>query len=326
MLCRSAPQIILAIALGMLCPETAWSQEAPRVIRVDVGLVLVNVALFDSRQQPMIGYQKGDIELYEDGVRQEITYFGRDDLPLNIALVLDVSGSIIPILPEIKGAADRALDALRPVDAVALFAFARRVRRIVDYTTEHERVVQSISDLSAGGGTALVDALYSSALSLRQMPADRRRVIVMISDNQGMPVNRYTERQAIEEAQEAGAVVYAIQVKGERDPLRWAMPAGIFSRRIRDAIKKAGNMKRFAEATGGSLLSVEKLKGIENAFREFMRQMSSQYYIGYFSSNPKRDGTLRKIEIKLSKAGRSRLGNPKIQHRRAYIAPRSPSN
>jgi hypothetical protein len=71
------------------------------------------------------------------------------------------------------------------------------------------------------------------------------------------------------------------------------------------------------------MLAAEKWNGVEGAFREFMHQMSSQYYIGYFSSNSKRDGTLRKIEVKLSKTGKSRLGNPKIQHRRAYIAPRS---
>ena len=93
------------------------------------------------------------------------------------------------------------------------------------------------------------------------------------------------------------------------------------SRRVMQAMKQVGDMKKFAEATGGAVLSAEKLKGVEGAFREFMRQMTSQYYLGYFSSNPKRDGGLRNIEVKLSRNGKLQLGNLKIQHRRAYVAP-----
>lgn len=313
--------VSLGLIFGWLCTASSPAQTPDKPIHVDVSLVLVNVSLFDRAQRPIVNFRKEDLRIFEDRVSQQIIYFGKDDLPLNLALVVDVSGSVIPVLPQIKAAANEALSTLKPDDAVALFEFSRRVRKIVDYTTQHGRIVEAIARLQAGGGTALNDALFYSARSLKKLEHERRRVIVMISDNEGMPLNDHSQKEAIQEAQEAGAVVYGIKVKGQGSKLQWLIPTGILSKKLAKAFRKPGDMKKYASETGGALIKAEKPAGIHRAFQQLMEQVAAQHYVGYISSNSLQDGALRKVDVRLSKTGRKRLGKVKIRHRRAYLAP-----
>ena len=318
---NSAVRKFYTILMGILAMNLiGLAQVSDEPIRVDVNLVLVNVSLFDRQQRPLVDFRIKDLVVREDHVPQEIIYFGRDDLPLNLALVVDISGSVIPILARIKEAASVALKNLNSKDSVALFAFARTVRRVVDYTVNQSSILNGISSLRAGGGTSLNDALFYSALSLKNRLGKRRRVIVMISDNEGMPVNDYSEKEALNEALDAGAVFYGIRVKGSGNKWQWIIPAGILSKKILKAIRKPGDMKTFARATGGEVISADKSGDIGDAFRMLMEQVSAQHYVGYVSTNPRKDGAQRKIKVELSKEGRQRLGKVKIHHRRAYMA------
>jgi VWFA-related protein len=147
----------------------------------------------------------------------------------------------------------------------------------------------------------------------------------MISDNQGMPVNKHSEHDAIVQAQEAGAIFYGIQVRGESDPPRLFLPTDILSKKLMQAFRKTGNMKKFASETGGAVIPADQPADLGPAFAELMQRVATQYYLGYLSTNPRRDNAVHKIEVRLSKEGRKRLSQVnRIEHRRAYIASASP--
>ena len=138
-------------------PPPATGQPAPVVrdageagpggfkLSVNVKMVLVDAVVRDRSGRIIDGLKREDFRLYEDGVEQQIQSYSRDQLPLAIAIVVDHSGSVSPYIEELRRIATRALQQLKPGDKVALFAFARNVERVVDLTTDRQRIADGIS-------------------------------------------------------------------------------------------------------------------------------------------------------------------------------------
>src|ERR1035438_3873978 len=112
-------------------------------LKVDVSLVLVEVTVRDDKGRIANDLKPEDFRVFEDGVEQRISYFSRDELPLAMALVVDGSSSISPVLPGLHHAAYDTLSQLKPEDEVALYAFAAHPERLVDRSEEHTSELQS---------------------------------------------------------------------------------------------------------------------------------------------------------------------------------------
>jgi VWFA-related protein len=127
--------LVVFLAFFSRIPLLAQNQ-AEGVVRVDVNLVLVDATVKTKAGQIMADLKKGDFELREDGVAQKVEVFSRDELPLNVALVLDLSDSIGPFLGPLRDAATTALAALKPEDEVALFTFSTEAELRVPFTND----------------------------------------------------------------------------------------------------------------------------------------------------------------------------------------------
>jgi Ca-activated chloride channel family protein len=184
---------------------------APASLSVDVNLVQVDAVVRDRTGKPMSNLRKEDFRILEDGVEQRIQFFSRDALPMAIALVIDRSGSVAPLMGAVQAAAYQALQLLKAGDEVCLFAFAGDVEMLEELTPNRQRVANRIGGIHAGGGTAIVDAVSEALRYLDATAHDRRRAVILISDNaegqSGTPVDR-----AIEFALESEAVVYSVKV------------------------------------------------------------------------------------------------------------------
>ena len=133
-----------AVELWAQAPASAGRPRPPEqgefTLKVDVNMVLVEATVRDDKGRIVNDLKREDFRVFEDGVEQQITYFSRDELPLAVALVVDGSGSISPVLPELHHAAYDTLSQLKPEDQVALYAFATHPERLVDLTTDRKSI------------------------------------------------------------------------------------------------------------------------------------------------------------------------------------------
>src|SRR6201987_2605870 len=174
--------IVVCIGFFFGIPLQAQDQDQS-VVRVDVNLVMVDATVKNKAGQIMANLKKDDFELREDGVDQKVAIFSRDELPLTVALVLDLSDSIGPFLGPLRNAAITALAALKPEDEVALFTFSTEAELRVPFTHDKSQIAQEIKTFKIGGATNINDGIFVAAKYLLSAPPKGRRVIILISDD-----------------------------------------------------------------------------------------------------------------------------------------------
>jgi VWFA-related protein len=294
------PLVVLLTALPVI--------SAQQPIRVDVNLVLVEVTVRDHRGQVVGGLKPENFQIFEDGVEQQVMHFSQGQLPLAVALVVDLSSSIEPFLRPLRYATLTALKALKAEDAVALFTFAERVTRRVALTRDKTAVSEQIELITAGGGTNISGAVLEAAEYLKQEAPSARRVIVLVSDNVHTTLAAPSLDHVVTAALEADASVYSLKVPGNNRGLGFA--AATLATRV--------NVNRLAEATGGEVFDVEKTGSLYLAFERLIERLKTRYTLGYYPKNTALDGGFRKIEVRLRNHDRGRL---RVLAKRGYYAP-----
>jgi Ca-activated chloride channel homolog len=287
-------------------------QAEPR-LRVNVNLVLVDVTVKDKHGQIIDGLTQKDFAVSEDGTEQTIAHFSRYQLPLAVALVVDLSGSIMPFLRPLRYATMTALRSLKPEDQVALFSFTDHVDRLVDLTREKERVADQIAAFSAGGSTNINGALKVAADYLRGQAPQSRRVIILVSDN--VPTASTVSSDRVRDALLGADVsLYGLKVPGE-NPWEARMAARMNRGRL-------GDVAKMAEATGGEIFDVQKEGSLYIAFEALINRLKTRYTLGYYPTNTARDGRFRRLTVRLA----PRWGEPGHDYvvlaRRGYFAPK----
>jgi Ca-activated chloride channel family protein len=276
-------------------------------IRVQTRLVNVALNVVDAHGAAVGGFEKKDFQLFEDGKPQTIAVFEREATsPLSIVLAIDSSETVMTSDRLEREAAKHFVRAiLRPQDEIDLMDFADTVREIVPFTNEARRVEEGLSRLEQGDETALYNAIYlaSQRLATTREEAGRRRVLVVISDG-GDSVSGEKYEQAVEQAQRAGAMIYAIII----------VPIAA------DAGRNTGGehaLIQMTEDTGGKYYYVEDPSDLEPAFRHVSDDLRTQYLLGYYA--PDSGGNaFRRIKVNLTD-GAGREGYS-LRYRTGYFA------
>ncbi len=285
------------------------------VIKVDVDLVNVLCTVRGKNNALIGGLEKTDFHLFEDGKEQEIKYFTREtDLPLTIGLLVDVSGSQERLIETERRAASAFFrSVLRPKDLAFLISFGKDSELLQDSTSSPKLLEDGLKELRlsvpVGGlhpgpvptaqsqaGTVLWDAVYLAANERLKTEAGRK-VIVVITDGVDTG-SRKTREQAIREAQLADTVVYSIYYADT------AMFGG----------GGEGDLKKMSDETGGRVLKVDRRHTLDDVFKEIQEEMRTQYAIAYAPTNPKKDGSYRKLEFKMANK------DYKVQARKGYYS------
>jgi Ca-activated chloride channel family protein len=221
-----------------------------------------------------------DLTLLEDGVPQKIESFQEANGPMSIVMALDASGSMRPALEAVKAAAATFVQALRPTDPLALVQFSDRVIVEHELSTNRRLTLDGIAAHQALGGTALWDALFDSMAFLHRQ-AGRRAVVVLTDgrdeNNPGTaPGSAHTLEDVLAQARETGTTVYAI---------------GLGPRVDREG------MERVALASGGSAYFPEDVSQLPDRYRRVVDDLRRRFLVTYTSTNGRRDGSWRKVEI-----------------------------
>lgn len=311
---RPAPMWLAALAL--ICAAPLAAQEQPQArIKSEVELVLLDATVKDKVGHVLADLKKEDFLLDQDGQAQAIAYYGRGELPLAVALVVQRNSWVGSFLGPLRYATLSVLKALKPEDQVALFAFDDDVERRVDLTSDKNKVAQQIELRGRGMGTNINDAVYQAAKYLRDAaPATTRRVIILVSDN--MPAEckpGVSHKLVLDTALEADTAVYSLKL-----PYRGPFSANIADRLIEHWIV---NVSKLTAETGGEVIDLEKEGSLYLAFQTILTRLKTRYTLGFYPTPKIEDGKFHKLNLALAPAHGSKGHDYVVVAKTGYYAP-----
>ena len=328
-------RVLFLVVLLVICGVEARPQEQEDVIRVESDLTNLPFTATDKDHRFVTTLRAEDVRVLEDGVPQTLFTFQREtDRALAIAFLIDVSASQESVLPDEKAAArlfmenviksDRDQVSILPFTGQAyleqgmtrdLLSVYRVLQQVEVAAPTYLGSGRPLSGIPTGprlpatpsdGSTAIWDALaLTSTDVLTKAPGLRRRAIILLTDGFDT-TSRLLPKEAVNAALAAETVIYAI---GIGDSKRYY---GV----------NRGPLRDVAERTGGRAFFPDKKFDLNAAFAEIEHELRTQYLIAYSSTNKKRDGAYRKIEIEITNP---ELRNQKLQlrHRPGYFAKKS---
>jgi Ca-activated chloride channel family protein len=277
--------VTLALAAVFLSTGAAAPQDQqrpPLIIGAEVQVVSVPVLVFDRGGQFVSGLKKEDIQIFEDGVLQEITYLGtstgEDRIPLSIALTLDTSGSMQPSIDFLKEAATYFTGKLDASDQALVVQFNESVKSSAEFTGDVDRMDSFINGLQVWGGTALYDAVLYSLDRLRDRPG--RKALILLSDGDDNGASSASKGGVTAMARSLEVSIYAVGIQGFDTP--------------------KGFLKNLAEDTGGAYYFPSKVGELIKVFEAISKDLKNNYLIAYSPMRPA-DNTYRKIEVKIAR-------------------------
>jgi VWFA-related protein len=276
--------------------------------RANVRLVRVDAEV--SQDAMLIeGLDQEDFRIRDGGRPREILYFGRAEEPLDLILVFDTSASMLPAVERIAEVSRAALGELRPADRVAVMAFDADTDLIADFTGDFDRV-QAVIQNDVVRRTFIPNSQLQPAARdaaqhfLRQPRSNRRRAVLIVTDNKGSS----REERALPDLWEADVVLSGLIVPGMAMRTRLLFPPIWFG---------FGSITEMAERTGGTAV---KVGDPGTAFRQMIERLRLRYSLHYEMPEAK-PGAERTITVELSEETARRYRGAKVRARRGYIVP-----
>src|SRR5213078_975172 len=192
--------------------------QPPQVpFRAGVDVVSLNVTVTDGTQKYVTDLTQDDFNVFEDGVKQEVTFFNRTNLPIALALLLDTSASMDTKLPTAQEAAIGFAKRLRSQDLAEVIDFDSRVVVLQNFTNNGNELEQAIRKTSAGGSTSLYNAVYIALKDLKKAVAKnvdeiRRQAIVVLSDGEDTS-SLLPFEEVLDLAKRSETAIYAIGLR-----------------------------------------------------------------------------------------------------------------
>jgi Ca-activated chloride channel homolog len=332
---RPVRPVAVITALAALGVVTTSAQEGFR-FRSGVELINVTATVSDEDGRFVSGLRQEDFTVYEDGMKQEVTHFSNERVPVSLGIALDTSGSMTPDkMSAARSAIDRFIyDLLGPDDELFFMQFANRPDMMQSWTTDRRRISRAVASVGGQGGTAMYDAI-ADAIPVAQDGKNRKKALLVISDgndtNSGTSVGEL--RQMIRESE---VLVYALGIDGtaqtsrraptiQLPPIPFPIPGrrpgrlppigggggGVWSRG--DERVNADALRQITDDTGGRTEIVRDFRDLDGATARIADELSKQYYLGY-SSTGEKDGKWHAIRVEVKDR---RLT---VRARRGYVA------
>ncbi|MFN2455942.1 MAG: VWA domain-containing protein [Pyrinomonadaceae bacterium] len=304
--------LLFAAAASFSMVAGQEKSASDEVIEINSELVVIDAQVIDKKtRQPVVDFKRDDFELYENGVRQNITHFSRDKLPLSIVLMLDVSGSTRRVVEQVGAGAVNALRHLKPEDEVAVMAFADAVTLVQDFSTDRQLISSKIKEAAGtnyvGYGNANIRDVISPAIEQMRESANPlgRRVIIIITDNV-VPPPSDKSGEAFREALASGSTVCGLIVRDSVAKLFNTLR--IFK----------GGINSYVSETGGEMITAERAE-IETKFTQLIEHLRTRYSFGYRPANASTVETFRRIDLKIAPAAAHKR-KLAIQLKKGYYA------
>ena len=269
-------------------------QDAP-VFRSNVEFIFVDAQVL-SAGIPVRGLKQQDFLVWDNGKPQTIASFGADDQPLDVMLLLDISGSMVPIEQQVKSVAAEAMASLLPADRVGIAVFSNRARLISAPSADRKKVDAAVRQIRwFGTGTELNMSVLNTAKYLgQQARPEARRALIILTDNKGY--GAVTDEMVQDALWESNVVMNALlfpKTPGEGG---------------------AADVRRFVKHTGGETITV---RSADIPLAEMFRRLRERYGIMYHAPGGE-PGSMRNIRVEITPKAKSKLKDVKIRARAGY--------
>jgi VWFA-related protein len=303
---RMTPVRLLPIALLLSLPLASDAQDP--VFRTAVSLVRIDTQVTQGAGL-IEGLGKDDFLVRDNGQAQTILYISQDEDPLDLMLLFDVSGSMLPAVRRLAVAAHTALSELRKGDRVAVADFNTTARLLAPFNENLEEVVQKVGDIvdvRFGGGTFILKAIDDAAQYFaRTADEHRRHAILIFTDDDGQC--SASEKKVVDRLWQSDILVCGLIV-----------PTAPLVRPVFPTLGSCETMLGAAEKTGGEAVNADDPG---HTFREMVRRMRKRYSI-YYAMPAGKAGSARKVTVDLADAARSRYPNGIVLARKGYLLPK----
>ena len=271
-------------------------------------MVLVNVSVLDSRDQPLTSLSQEHFRVRDNGREQPIRFFAHEDAPVSIAIILDSSGSMEGKWNRARNLLARFCENLAPQDELFLVTVQRRPRLLADYTHDCGAMQNQLVTAQPHGMTALLDAIPLAVEHLRRA-TNPRRVILIVSDG-GENASRASLADIRRRAREANAQVYAATLALQPEFDHDAYPGDL---------RGPALLEEIAAMTGGRAFAIDHDRPISDVAAALAREIHDQYVIGYRSPDSATDGKHHRITVQVEHTP----GGPRVSlfYRTGYRAP-----
>jgi len=301
------PSVVIALAaalqlgLGLPGQDAKKAQEKP-LFRVGVETVFVKVSVTDPLNRYVTGLEKAHFRVFEDKVEQDIIHFTQQSAPISVGIIFDVSGSMKDNnnIGSAKNAIIRFLQSGNPEDEYFLVTFNQKTTLVQSFTQQSTTIQNEVSFKTAGGRTALYDAVY---MGLDQIKGGKneKKALILITDGEDNS-SRYTAAEVREFAKESDVQIYGI---GEEGKLGYGR----------------SEIQNIVGITGGRAFFPNNFNELDYYIDLIHAELRNQYILGYAPTNKTHDGKWRRIRVKLEPP----QGLPKliVHAKEGYYAPKS---
>ena len=285
--------------------------EAPGTdtIRIETRLVNLNIKAIDRAGQPLTSLKLSDFEVYEDGVKQNVEHFRPVNAPVNVVLLLDLSGSTKKRRRSMADAAKQFIDALPAQDKISVVAFTRRYKALTGFTSDKAALKEAAEQINRiEGGTAFYDSMWKALDDLDKVP-DARKAIVVLTDGEdeslvGDEETSHTFDDLLGRAAEEDVTIYPIYFKATDQMRKVGVVFGSGSLLGDDKARTARKqLESLAEQTGGELVNAQREEDLQDAYGRVATELHTIYSLGYLPDSMKHDGSFRKITVKVAREG-----------------------
>jgi VWFA-related protein len=354
--------VFLSIVFILLLPCLAASAHSQcvdaGVYRVNVRLVTVDVQVSAKKtHQTVRNLEKDDFEIYEDGVRQQISSFSQDQLPLSIVFLFDLTDSVRPVLKSLAGGAMESLQHLKPEDEVAVMTYSASARLIQDFTADHALAVAAMekaSRMESDEAAFFNEGIFQAASQLAKghNPASRRVVIWLTDDIPNFPSEEtrarygrslgksklHTETEATAELFRAGATVSTLLERSKMSDEEFSLRLSKSASTMLDSMRyPPGSVQKYALASGGEVIETNQ-KHMQAHLAFLIDNLRLRYTLGYHPAYAAQRGIAQKdfrqkgvsqkeaqqkakfatIKVKLTPEARKATGEVTIAARQGY--------
>ncbi|MBS1809357.1 MAG: VWA domain-containing protein [Acidobacteria bacterium] len=340
--------LLLFSFLSLSAQDKPKQEPKEEILRVDTSLVSVDVNVTSKTGAKSPANLKAeDFAVFEDGVRQKIENFATTDVPFNVVLLIDTSGSAKEEIELMKKAAKRFLNEMRAQDRIAVVEFNQRVTVLEELTTDRDKIEHAIDFLEPGTGTAFYDALQVTLEEVLKK-VDGRKAIIALTDGvdstgggtfeEIMPeveksrVTTYILELNTEAITEKGMMMdcseeksfhfstkqlkkYVQEYADGADETQYQDHCDLsrlermqINRRLYESARK--EVREVTSQSGGRVYPCKRLAEIEPAYTQIAAELRTQYSIGYYPSNEKRDGKWRKLRVEIKRPGLEAKSKP----------------
>lgn len=316
--------ISLAVFLLVFASTTTQSQDLPTSppsqsqaeerrsaeFRSEVDQVVIYASVYNSENQLVSDLKANDFSVFENKIEQDISYFGQDDIPSTVGIVIDSSGSMRDKFRLVNEATRLFLEMSNPENELFLITFKNEAELEEGFTRDVEDIHDGLDNIIVSGGTALYDAIFL-AVDMSHEGSEAKKIIVVFTDGEDRD-SYYAHEELLNKVRESDVQIYIVAFLD----VGLSRSGGIFGIFKSQREKVQATIQSITDYTGGISFFPKKITELNDVFQSIARELQQQYRLAYISNNSVLDGQWRDIDVKIQDQKAKGL---KIRAKRGYF-------